>query len=300
MTLGEALQAGRTRLAARDAEGAALDARVLLLAAAECDHAALIAHPDALLPGVAEARYATYLERRLDGEPVARILGQAEFWGLPFALNAATLIPRPDTETLVETALAAARGRSGLRICDLGTGTGAVAIALLTELKDARAVATDISEQALQAARCNAERLGVIDRIRFERVDFAQGPEGPFDIVVANPPYVESGAIAGLAVEVRAHDPRAALDGGPDGLDAYRAILGRAERLIDVGGFLALEIGVGQGESVAALCAKAKLESVGFVPDLGGRVRVVTASRVPPEAGGRTAKKALGKVRLSG
>jgi release factor glutamine methyltransferase len=295
MTYGEALAKGRAGLAA--AEDAALDARLLLATAAGLDMAALVARSRDPLPAVAEARYGAYVKRRGAGEPVARILGEAEFWGLRLKLNAATLVPRPDTETLVESVLDEARRRGGaLALCDLGTGSGAIAIALLSELPEARAVATDISEEALQAARANAEAHGVTGRMRFLKIGFAEGPEGPFDIVVSNPPYVRSDTIAGLPAEVRKHDPRIALDGGADGLAAYRAILSRIGKLVAPGGFLAFEVGYDQGESVAALCRQAGLSEVGIRRDLGGRERVVSGRQTFFGANPKVAKKALGKV----
>ncbi len=298
MTYGQALAEGRATLASRDVAGAAFDARVLLAAAAQIDMAALIARSGEALPAVARAKYDAYLKRRVDGEPVARILGEAEFWGLRFKLNAATLVPRADTETLVEAVLEEARRRfrSGLTICDLGTGSGAIVVALLSALPQARAVATDIAEEALRAARANAKMHGVAERISFVNVDFRTGPEGPFDIVVSNPPYVASGAIAGLQREVREHDPRRALDGGADGLDAYRAILLRIGNLVAEGGLVALEVGEGQSEAVAALCRKGGLSEVAVRADLAGRARVVTAMRSLPGVNLKAAKKALGKV----
>jgi release factor glutamine methyltransferase len=231
------------------------------------------------------------------GEPVARILGHAEFWGLDFKLNPATLVPRPDTETLVEAVLEGVRRfPETLTLCDLGTGSGAIAIALLTELEEAQAVATDISEEALAAARANAEAHHVVERMRFVNVDFADGPEGPCDVVVANPPYIRSGAIAELPAEVNEHDPRVALDGGPDGLAAYRAILRRAESLLADHGFFAFEVGYDQGESVAALCRETGLSDVLIRRDLAGRERVVTGRQTFLGANPKVAKKALGKV----
>ncbi len=295
MTFREALARGRAALASR--AGARSDARLILAAAAGIDMAALVARGDEMIPVVAKSRFDTYLKRRAAGEAVARILGEAEFWGLALKLNAATLVPRPDTETLVEAALEAARQMPPtVTICDLGTGSGAVAIALLTELPSARAVATDISVEALQIARENATAHGVANRIRFEQADFAEGPEGAFDIVVSNPPYIRTAAIADLPVEVREHDPHAALDGGADGLDAYRAILSRHGSLVAPGGFLALEVGYDQGESVASLCRRAGLLEVVVRRDLAGHGRVVIANETLSGTNRKAAKKALGKV----
>lgn len=298
MTYAEALADGRAALSIADIAGAPLDARLLLAAAADLDMAALIAGAGDPLPEVVEALYDTYLKRRLNGEPVQRIVGRTEFWGLPFALSAATLVPRPDTETLVEAVLedVRSRGLRAIRICDLGTGSGAIAIALLTALPDATAVATDISDEALRMARANAAANGVADRIGFVNVDFARGPDGPFDVVVANPPYVRSDEIPALPREVRDFDPRAALDGGVDGLDAYRAILSRAGDLLAEEGTIAFEVGADQGAAVGGLCRKAGLHDIVVRRDLAGRRRVVSAVRRLQVANARTAKKALGKV----
>jgi release factor glutamine methyltransferase len=297
-TCGEALAEGRAALANGNVESAALDARLLLAAAAGLDMAALIARSDETLSELAHATFRDHVRRRLNGEPVARIIGETEFWGLSIKLSPATLVPRPDTETLVEVVLDEARRRRppDITICDLGTGSGAIAIALLRELPQARAVATDISEEALRMARSNAERLGVLSRVSFRRTSFAEGPEGRFDVVVANPPYVRSDAIGSLQREVRDYDPRAALDGGADGLNSYRAILSRAGALLAPGGFLAFEVGHDQGEAVAALCRKAGLSEVRILKDLGGRWRVVTASASMSGTIPEAPKKALGKV----
>jgi release factor glutamine methyltransferase len=278
-------------------ESAALDARLLLAAASGLDAARLIGLARESVPPLAQSAFDAYLSRRLKGEPVARILGRKEFWSLPLDLNAATLVPRPETETLVEAVLAEIRGRfpPKISICDLGTGSGAILIALLSELPAARGVATDISEEALAVARRNAERTGVLPRIEFCRTSFTHGPDGPFDVVVANPPYIMSSAIDDLAPEVRNHDPRAALDGGEDGLDAYRAILARSGVLLAKDGLLAFEVGHEQGEVVAALCRDSGLSDVRIRSDLAGADRVVMATAPSTPDGGKAAKKRLEK-----
>ena len=281
-TVGAALAAARRSLTDAGKGEPNLDARLLLSAASGLGVTALLGGPEKLLDEDADHRFQDYVARRLAGEPVARILGSKEFWGLPFRLNAATLEPRPDTETLVEVALDLARvlGEGGpITVCDLGTGTGAIAIALLTELPGATAVAVDISAEAVATARRNAEALGVADRISFRVGDFAEVPDGRFDLVVSNPPYVESSGIAALPPEVRLHDPHAALDGGADGLDAYRTIAARADALLSARGMLALEVGHGQAASVAGLCRDAGLEVHRIAPDLAGIQRVVVAGR---------------------
>jgi release factor glutamine methyltransferase len=222
------------------------------------------------------------LARRASGEPVARILGEKEFWGLPLRVTPATLVPRPDTEILVEAALAAVRAQGlpdDLRFCDLGTGSGAIALALLRELPGARAIATDISGEALATARANAESLGLVDRIEFIRADFASEPAGPFHLVVSNPPYVRSGDLASLPREVRDYDPVLALDGGADGLAAYGTLASRFPGLIYKGGVAAFEVGEGQSGAVAALLSRAGLSPIETRLDLGGIPRVVVAMR---------------------
>lgn len=279
MTYGAALAEGRVTLERSGAESAALDARLLLADAAGIDMAAMIARSADELPDLAVRTFRGHLSRRQCGEPVARIVGEAEFYGLRFWLSPETLVPRPETETLVDVVLAEARLRfpPGVTICDLGTGSGAIAIALLTHLPEARAVATDTSEGALATAAKNAERHGVRSRVTFRSADFSDGPDGPFDIVVSNPPYIRSDEIAGLAPDVRCYDPRLALDGGADGFAAYRAILGGIDRLLSRGGTLAFEIGHDQGDAVARLCRGAGLADVRTHTDLGGRDRVVVA-----------------------
>jgi release factor glutamine methyltransferase len=253
-----------------------LDARILVGHALALDHSALAAQANRILAETEADAIATLARRRLGREPVARIVGTKEFWGLPLMLNAATLVPRPDTETVVEAALAALgdRGRAA-RIADLGTGTGALLLALLHELPAARGVGTDISTAALDCARANAAALGLAARASFVACDHGAALAGGFDLVVTNPPYVASGDLAGLEPEVRDFDPRGALDGGPDGLAAYRAIIGDARRLLAPHGRLVLELGAGQCQAVAALAGTAGLEPGGAWQDLAGVPRAL-------------------------
>ena len=303
-TYAAAMYSARRQFRDAGIENAALDARLLMAGAAGLDMAALMASSGETIPALAERAFDTHVNRRLDREPVARILGEKEFWGLPFMVNAATLVPRPETETLVGSVLAELRCREfapSLCICDLGTGCGAILIALLTELPEAKGVATDISAEALAMARANAERFAVANRIDFRQDDFAVAPDGPFEIVVSNPPYVRSGAIDGLAPEVRDYDPHAALDGGADGLAAYRAILTRIDTLLGSDGLLALEVGHDQAGQVATLCREQACDDIGIRSDLAGIGRVVLASRhAGSKPKGRRAKKALGKLTVSG
>jgi release factor glutamine methyltransferase len=256
-----------------------LDARVLTAHALNLDHAGLASAAERRLEDRERQTIEALAVRRLDREPVSRIVGCKEFWGLPFSLSPETLVPRPETETLVEAALAivASMGRPpNLRIADLGTGSGALLVALLTELPEAIGVGTDVNCDALMTARENARRAGVLDRAVFTLSDFGAALGGPFDLVLSNPPYVKSGDISGLAPEVR-FDPRRALDGGADGLDCYRTIVRQCSRLLKPGGWLVVEIGIGQGPAVASLCLEAGFAPEPALCDLAGLPRVVKA-----------------------
>jgi len=257
-----------------------LDARLLTGHALGLDHTALTVESDRELSDQEIGTLAALAARRLKREPVARILGRKEFWGLGLRITEATLVPRPETETLVETALAAIdsegpRNRA-LRIADLGTGSGALLLALLHELPNATGIGTDVSHEALAAAADNAGRLGLAARAEFATGDFGAALEGRFDLVVSNPPYVASGDIGTLDPEVR-HDPRRALDGGTDGLDGYRTIAVQARRLLKASGHLVVELGAGQEPAVAALFQAAGLAPSPARPDLAGIPRALHA-----------------------
>jgi len=263
-----------------DIPSAELDARLLMAAAAQVDDVALIADPDQLVEAQHLDVLRGYVRRRLSGEPVSRILGHREFWGLPFSLNRATLDPRPDSETLVEAVLAHVTGRNAsLQILDLGTGTGCLLLALLSELPNAHGRGIDCSADAVEAAADNALRLGLADRATFSVGNWGEGLEGPFDLLVSNPPYIPSADIAGLSKEVRAHDPMAALDGGDDGLTAYRHIARDTQRLLGPDGAAFWELGVGQSEDVSGIASDAGLEVCGLHADLGGVPRVLGVKR---------------------
>jgi release factor glutamine methyltransferase len=256
-----------------------LDARVLVGHALGLDQAALAAAERVLTAHEAAALEAL-AARRLAREPVARIVGHKEFWGLRIGVSAATLVPRPETETVVEAALAAvdaARRRgAALRIADLGTGSGALLLALLSELPQAFGVGTDVSCAALALARHNAARTGLAGRAAFVASDFGAALSGGFDLVVSNPPYVRGHEIAALAPEVRDHDPRVALDGGPDGLAGYRVLAADANRLLGLGGHLVVELGLGAAADVAALFSAAGLAAAPPRADLAGVARALT------------------------
>jgi release factor glutamine methyltransferase len=263
-------------------ESADLDARILIGQALGADQTALASDSTRSITPAEQAMIDALAQRRLNREPIARIVGQKEFWSLLLRLNSATLVPRPETETVVEAALAAidARGSRSrpLRIADLGTGSGALALALLSELPHAFAVGTDLSIDALVAARANARRLN-LDRAAFVACDMAQALHGPFDLIVSNPPYIASDDIAGLDPEVRVYDPRLALDGGQNGLDAYRAIAATVPALLAPGGALVVELGIGQMEPVTALFAAAGLAPVLPRPDLNGVPRALVGMK---------------------
>jgi release factor glutamine methyltransferase len=282
-TLDQVQVATARALRDSDAETPALDARLLLCLATGLSHEALIAHGQEPIAPDEAARLAGYVARRLDGEPVSRIKGVRDFYGRDFLIDSETLDPRPDTETLVDAALEAiARDGSKdrpLKLLDLGTGSGCILLTLLAELPLAEGVGTDTSEGALRVAGENARRLGVAPRARFLAADWLDGVEGAFDLIVSNPPYIPGAEIAGLAREVAVYDPRRALDGGPDGLDAYRRIAKEAAPRLAPGGQLLLEIGASQADSVLNLLRRAGfLVDEGSVRrDLGGRSRCVLA-----------------------
>ena len=279
MTLGRALAAARARLASAGIDSAALDARLLVAHAAGVTPERLVGWPEAALAPEAAARLDALVARRVAREPVARLVGAREFWSLDFAVSAATLVPRPETETLVEAALAAHPAPA--RILDLGTGTGCVLLALLGERPDATGLGVDVAPDAVALAAVNAERLGLAARARFRRADWLDGIEERFDLVVANPPYVATGDLAGLMAEVRDHEPALALDGGPDGLASYRAIAAGLARVLAPGGAALFEVGAGQAEAVERLLAAGGLVPAPRRRDLAGIERVVEARRRP-------------------
>lgn len=261
-TVTEARRAAVSALRARGIDSAELDARILIGHALGLEHAALAAAGKRRLAVEEEGAIAAVMRRRLAREPVARIVGVKEFWSLPLRIDAATLVPRPETETVVEAALAAIEGTGSrsrpLRIADLCTGSGALLVALLTELPLAFGAGTDCSAGALRIARENALKFAP-KRAVFIACDMAAALRGPFDLIVSNPPYIASGEIGALDPEVRDFDPRAALDGGPDGLDFYRLMAPAMAALLAPGGALVVEVGMGQSGTVAELFAAAGL-----------------------------------------
>ncbi len=260
-----------------------LDARLLVLSRTGRDATALVSRPDAILtPDQFEAIEQARL-RRLKGEPVHRILGFRDFHGVRLSLSAETLEPRPDTEILVDAALPFLQARVAhqgyARLLDLGTGTGAIAIAILAAVPGVTALATDISADALETAQKNAAANGVADRFKARRTDWYGSIEGCFDLIVSNPPYIETAEIGRLDPEVAAFDPLRALDGGADGLDAYRAIVAGAADHLEEGGRVALEIGWNQRDSVTALFDTQGWVRLAALRDLGGNDRVLVFER---------------------
>jgi release factor glutamine methyltransferase len=268
-------------------DSAELDARILVGNALDLDLSGLITQAARPLSVAEAARVTDAANRRLAGEPVARILGRKEFWGMPLQLSSATLVPRPDTETVVEMALEILRAvpisRGELKIADIGTGSGAILLALLSELPNAHGVGTDISQAALATAKANAIKSGFGDRCAFVACDYASALNGPFDLIVSNPPYIRSADIVGLAAEVRDHDPRRALDGGVDGLAAYRALVPQVGPLLAPKGALVVEVGHDQSEQVERLMTAAGLiHDRPPKADLAGIPRAVAGRKMAP------------------
>ncbi len=272
MTVAEALRRGAAALAAAGIEDARREARMLLHHALGVPGRSLLS-PDAK---VNEAMFDALVARRAAREPMAFILGRQGFWTLDLEVSPATLIPRADSETLIHAALAAFPDRARVRtILDLGTGTGALLLAALVEFPGAVGLGIDIAPAAVALAARNAQANGLAGRAMFLAGRWGAAVAGRFDLVLANPPYIESADIAGLMPEVAAHEPRSALDGGMDGLDAYRAIVADLPRLLAPGGVAILELGHGQAAPVAALAAGAGLAGAQTRADLGGIARAL-------------------------
>ena len=272
-TVREARRRAVPILRAAGIAAAGLEARLLL----EGSLGTRALDPERALDAAAAATFAGYLQRRAAGEPVWRILGEREFWGLTFRLSPATLEPRPDSETIVEAALAQLGARRGdsLSLLDLGTGTGCLLVALLSECPQARGLGVDLSEEACRTAAGNAMLNGVAARASFRKGSWAEGLAGAFDLIVSNPPYIPTAEIATLSTEVREHDPLLALDGGADGLGPYRIFARSLPALLAPGGFIVFEIGAGQKNDVVAIMAAGGLELRGSRHDLGGHERAL-------------------------
>lgn len=283
-TIGQAVRSVAQAFREAGLESPELDARILVAEGAGVPRPTLLAAPELRLDADAARRIAVYRARRLAREPVSRIVGAREFHGLMLEVGAATLDPRPETETVVEIALdlvrqGAVSSGAAPRILDLGTGTGAILIALLAQLPAARGVGTDVAPAALDIARRNAQRHGVAERADFRCSDWLVGMTETFDLVISNPPYIASGQIATLEAEVSLYDPRLALDGGEDGLAAYHAILSGVFRVLDPAGWLLLEVSPGDAGAVFGLCRLHGFEPGAgrswFSADLAGLPRCV-------------------------
>jgi release factor glutamine methyltransferase len=267
-------------LAAAGIEGSRAEAWLLLAAATGRPRGALMAGALERLTPEQEVLLEGMVRRRAAREPIAYILGEREFWSLPFEVSPAVLIPRPESESVVEAALARVDDRRApLRVLDLGTGSGCLLLALLSELPQATGLGVEISPGALALARRNAERQGLAARARFEQRSWGEGLAGSFDLIVSNPPYVAAGDLAGLEPEVRAFEPAMALTAGPDGLAAYRALVPDCARLLAPGASVMLEIGHGQATTVAGILASHGLEVIERRRDLAGIERCLVAQR---------------------
>tara|TARA_R110002072_G_scaffold30957_23_gene96064 strand:+ start:440 stop:1351 length:912 start_codon:yes stop_codon:yes gene_type:complete len=277
---------------------AMIDARILAGSAFGLSREKMLLEPHCPVSPDAEARFNAFVARRCAREPVARILGSREFRSLDFLLGPETLEPRPDSEAIVDLAVAYGRAMAGpLRVLDLGTGTGCLLLSVLDELPGATGVGSDIAAGAVAMAARNAESLGLADRAEFVCADWTDGVEGPFDLVLSNPPYITRDEIAGLAPEVSEYDPQAALDGGPDGLDAYRAIAGRVAAVLSSAAVVVVEIGAGQQAGVVSTFETGSFTLVDTRRDLGGHVRALSFARKPlPEWLTGTGKKGLETV----
>ena len=288
MNIRDALKRGCEVLEGAGSESPRLDAQVLLLAVLREERTVLVSHPERELASQEEQLYNQYISERALGKPVSYITGMKEFMGLEFAVNEAVLIPRPETELLVEEAVRVLNGKA-MRVLDLCTGSGAIAVSIRHFVPQAEVTATDLSEEALKVAWENAERLtaGGIRFLQgdlFEAFSNLQAPGSElFNLIVSNPPYIPAKVIDGLMPDVKDFEPRLALDGGTDGLDIYRRLIPQAAEHLAPGGVLLLEIGFDQGETVPDLCRQAGLGNIAVLKDLAGLDRVVRAERIIAE-----------------
>jgi release factor glutamine methyltransferase len=279
MTVRDAIRHAERRLSAAGTDAPRLDAWLFLARATGRDRTHLVANSTGALTREERLAFETMVARRAGREPLAQILGEREFWSLPFKVDHRVLCPRPETEILVEAALralngagarAGRRGSAPLRLLDLGTGSGCLLLALLSELPGARGLGVDVSPAALDVASINAERLGLAGRASFRLGDWGDGLGGPFDLILSNPPYIRRPDHAALEPEVRAFEPKEALIAGEDGLLAYRRLAPDLARLLAEDGFACLELGAGQASAVTALMTAAGLEPAGLHADLAG------------------------------
>jgi release factor glutamine methyltransferase len=279
-TLVQAWNGAKARLQAAGIEGPVIDARLLVEAAAGASRTDIIADPRRLLSDDQAAALEGFIARRERREPVSHILGRKGFWKIMLQVTADVLTPRPDTETLVELVLRDLPEAKPFSVLDLGVGSGAILLAILAERPAGKGLGVDVSDEALAVARENAANLGLAGRVALLRGDWTRGlDDAGFDLVVANPPYVRSADIATLAPEVRDHEPRLALDGGPDGLDAYRLLAPEILRVLKPGGLFAVEIGFDQSAEVEMLFKAAGADGVSTYRDLANHDRVVAGTK---------------------
>jgi release factor glutamine methyltransferase len=284
LTLLQAWQTAKQRLEHAGLAGPVIDARLLVEAAADATRAEIVTDPYRALTPEQEATLADYLSRREHREPVSHILGRKGFWKILLQVNANVLTPRPDTESVLDVVLKDFPEQAAWNVLDLGVGSGAILLAILAERPAARGLGVDVSEEAIAVARDNAAALGLAGRTALLRGDWTAGlADGNFDLVVSNPPYIASEVIETLEPEVRQYEPRIALDGGPDGLDAYRILAPEILRVLKPGGRFAVEIGYDQKDAVEALFRAAGAAEVRTTRDLGDRDRVVAGSKNPLE-----------------
>lgn len=278
-TVSETLAEVRRRFIEAGISDPVTDARLLVAGLLKFSSTEMLSRGNERLAEEKVALITAGVERRLAHEPVHRILGEREFYGLPLSLSEGTLEPRPDTEILVDTMLPFLRGLAKterhLHILDIGTGTGAICLALLSECPEASGIGSDVSADALSTAKSNAERNGLGERFEVVQSSWFQNISGTFHAIVSNPPYIASNVIANLAPEVTKFDPAAALDGGPDGLDAYKAIAKDAARFMRPDGVIGLEIGYDQRNDVTAVFEAAGFQCVGSAKDYGQNDRVL-------------------------
>ena len=278
--LVQAWTGARDTLKAAKVDSPVIDARLLVEAATGASRTDIVTDPYREVPAEALAVLDGYLERRSRREPVSRILGRKGFWKIMLQVTPDVLSPRPDTETVVQEALAHFDEHRRFDVLDLGVGSGAILLAILAERPLARGLGADVSDEALAVARDNAAHLGLEGRLALLRGDWTEGmADASFDLVVSNPPYIAEGDIAGLDPEVREHDPHLALNGGPDGLDHYRRLALEVMRVLRPGGRFLLEIGHDQSVAVEALMRNAGAHEVRTVKDLSDRPRVVSGAR---------------------
>lgn len=280
LTVGELLAWAVEELKAAEVDTPILDSRLLLCEATNLSQEQLHAHPETILSPESTQKFREWINRRAHREPLAYILGKKEFYGLSFEVSPAVLIPRPETEVLVETGIRLIKDLPNPMVVDIGLGSGAIAISIAKQLQNAHVYGTETSGEALQVSMRNAECLAIADRVCFLEGNLLDPLTGRlFDLVIANPPYVPSAEIAILQPEVAAYEPRQALDGGPDGLAYYRMIIPQAVYHLKPHGWLAMEVGAGQASEVVGILTIHGYTDICTVCDLAGIERIVYGRR---------------------